>query len=454
MKIETHLPRIRWSWASWMVLPWVTMHYSEMCSGAPLAFTMRKFIADPALIAFLSSLNVAFNFAVGAICNYMSDRIWTRWGRRRPFLVVGWAGVTVMLLLIPLAPNIWVLALLIVLFQFFQDVAKPYEPLYNEVIPPPQRGRTSTLRNISQNITSLVFNGVLIAQFDRDYGIDAFGRTLQVNGEKLLYWAGAAATLVTCLFIAFRVRETPPPGGAVLERFKVRSFIREVFGQREWWMVYLLYVCPILAGSCTQTFLPLLQTEQLGFTKPQVGWAMGIIMAANMVIFVPLSGYLADRMSRLRLYQIGLFGQVFVNFLFFLYMRFIADYVVPLPVMMGFLAFTNAFISCVYVLWGPLVFDYIPSNRFGTVSAGFSFIAGAAAFLLLNFVGLWIKGFTAVFGTAGGSSSDYSSMYILQLGSGALALFCCRYFTRQVEQGRIIAYGRLETSQAAATPSR
>jgi MFS family permease len=408
---------------------------------------MRKFIEDPAMIAFLSSLNMAFNFVVGAITSYMSDRIWTRWGRRRPFLITGGFGAGVAMLLIPFAPNIWALVATIVFFQFCLDVAKPYQPLYNEVIPPPQRGRAAIIQSISQNVLALVFNGVLIAQFDRDYGLDGFGRSITWSGEVVVYWIGGGATLLVTLFLALRVRETEPPGGAVRERFSAGRFLRDVFGHRQWWMLYLLYICPILAGAGTLTFLPLFVTEQLGFTKAQLGWAMGVVTFVNILVFVPTAGFLADRISRLKMFQVGLIGQAVANFAFFIFLRYFVDYSVSLPVMIAFMCINNGFVFTIYVLWGPLVYDYIPSNRFGTVSAGFSFVAGIAGFLLINAVGLWVKGFTALFGTARGGSTDYSSMYVFQLITGILALLGALYFAREVKRGRVVAYGVIELEQ-------
>ena len=38
---------------------------------------MRKFTSDPALIMFLGSINIAFNFLVAPYASWKSDRIWT-----------------------------------------------------------------------------------------------------------------------------------------------------------------------------------------------------------------------------------------------------------------------------------------------------------------------------------------------------------------------------------------
>lgn len=443
MKIETQHPRVPWSWAAWMTFPWLTHQYVELSSGAPLVFMMRRFIEDPALIALLSSLNIGFTFTVGVVTSYMSDRIWTRFGRRRPFLILGWLGVGTSMIFVPLANDIWSLAALIFLYQFCHDVAKPYEPLYNEVIPAQQRGRASTLRSIAQSLNGVFFNAVLLAQFDRSYDLGAWAGGWQIGGEAVIFWTCGAITLLSAVFLLVGVRERVPPGGPTREAFSARRFFRDVFGRREWWLVYLLYVCPIVAAGGAGTFHPLFQTEQLQFTKQQVGWLGGVILTLNLLLFVPLAGFLADRVSRLTLLRVALLGQPLCNFALFAVAR-ASDYTLPLAVAGGFMAVSSAFLNCMYVVWGPLVYDYVPNDRFGTVSAGFSFVHGFASFVLVNAAGVWVKGFTAIAGPAGGSAFDYSSVFVLQLFGGIAAFGLATYFGREVRRGRI-AVARTET---------
>ena len=448
-RIETHRPRVPWSWVALMVFPWLPQVYADWCGGVPLAFTIRKFTEDPVLIALLSSVHLAFNFMVGAFTSYLSDRVWTRWGRRRPFLIPAWVGLAAAMFALPLAPSLWALGAIIIFWQFCFDFAKPYEPLYNEVIPSPQRGRASVLRNVMQAVTNLYFNGVLIAQFDRQYGLVVFGRMLRLNGEMILYWAGAVGILIAAALLTFGVRETVPLHGITRERFRFATFFRDVFGHREWWMVYLLYLCPTLAGGGIPSFAALFQTEQLHFTKEQIGWTGMVAMLINIVLFVPVAGFLADRTSRMRIFQIGLIAPVTLNLLFFLYVRYLTDYTLSNGMLLFFttVSGTGGFISFAWVVHGPLLYDYIPSNRFGTVSAGFSFVQGLTSFILLNAVGFWVKGFTALFGSRGSGSYDYSSAYVLQFFSGVVALAVAQYFYREVKRGRVTPYAQLELEE-------
>ncbi|HTO05190.1 MAG TPA: MFS transporter [Opitutus sp.] len=446
-KIETHRAHVPWSWVTWMTGPWLVLYYIDnVTGGGPLTFTIRKFVENPIAIGLLGSMSVAFTFTVGAAASYMSDRVWTRWGRRRPFLMVGWLGVAVAMMLMPLAPNIGVLVGILILMQVSAAVAKPLEPLYNEVVPPCQRGRAATIRNVAQQLMGLFFFGVLVAQFDSVHSFAAFGRAFEVRGETVLYWCGAVITLAGILFLAFQVREIPPRVPVVRERLGMREFFRDVFGQRQWWMVYLLYITPMLAGTGGGGFGVLMTTEQLGFTKAEHGYAVSIGLVVAIAIFAPVAGYLTDKTSRMRLLRIGIVGPTVVELLYFFYLRYMADYSIPLSALIGFGLAANAFKTCVFLVWGALIFDYIPSNRFGTVSAGLTIFSGLTPFLMINLTGFWVTGFTKIFGSPGAGDYDYSSMYVLQVGCAALALALTFWFQREERKGHVVPLGRLEAA--------
>ncbi|HRE82429.1 MAG TPA: MFS transporter [Opitutaceae bacterium] len=428
-----------------MTLPWAALYFIENISNSgPLVFTLKKFFEDPMLIGFLTSLNVAFNFMVGVVTSYMSDRIWTRFGRRKPFLLIGWSGVILSLVLLPLATNGWSLVAIIILYQLSADIAKPLEPLYNEVIPPAQRGRAAMVRSVVQNLVGLVFFGLLLMQFDRVYTFEVLGTALRTNGEAVLYWSAALVILVALFFLFFCVKETPPETQRRREAFRLRVFFRDLFARRDQAWLYALYITPLIAAPGVDVFRPLLQTEQLGFSKADVGKAASIGLIVSLLVFYPLAGFLTDRIARMRLFQLGLIGPAVANLLLFLYLRYYSDYTLTFSLWIAFGLLTGIFPACLYVVWGPLIYDYIPTHRFGTTSAGLSFVGGVTSFLVMNAGGLWINFFTGMFGPRGASKFDYSSVYILQIIGTLTALGITMVFTYHERCGRIQRLGQLE----------
>lgn len=401
-------------------------------------FTLRKFISDPTWLAFMASLNAAFTFTIGAAASYMSDRIWTPWGRRRPFLVVGWGGAAIALVLIPLATNLWSLVGLILLLHLCQDIAKPYEPLYNEVVPPAQRGRAGIVRTIVVGLTGLVFHVVLLAGFDRDYEWPALGG-LRLSGDKVLFWSGAVLVATAALVIGRRVRETQPEP-MVRERFSPRRFLRDVFGERDSRRLYLLFACPFLSGMSFAALVPLFQTEQLGFSKEEVSYAAAIALLTSLGCFVPLAGWLADRVSRLRLFQIGLAGPAVVNLALFLVVR---QREAPLEfgVLVGFNIAAAGFLALLYVAWGPLLYDYVRPEKLGTTAAGFAVVGGVVGFLLANAAGHWVELWTQLEGRMPAGRYDYASVYVFQALGATVALGITAAFGKAVARGDITPAG-------------
>ena len=451
-RVETHHARVPWSWVAWMTTPWLALFYVDNISnGGPLTATIARFVESPVLLGFLSSLNVAFALLFGVVASYLSDRIWTPWGRRRPFLMVGWAGSAAALMVLPFTSSLASLVLAVVVLQLFASLTKPLEALYNEVIPPDQRGRAAVVRNLGQHALTLLFFGVLFAQFDTIHRFPLFGRSVEIGGHQVLYWTGSLLLLVVVVFLATCLRENRPAAAGTIAPPSTAGFFRDVFGRRQWWLLYLLYSTPILSGPSGGSFGFLMQTEQLGFSKADIGISVSIGAVVVPALFVPLAGYLTDHMSRMTLLRIGILGPAVVEFVLFLHLRYLADYSITLPTLVGYGLAGLALKTCAFLVWGPLIFDYVPTDRMGTVSAGLAFIGNLTPFVITNLAGFWVTGFTALFGATGGSRYDYSSLYVLQVGCAALAFGITVLFVREEQQGRILPLGRLEAKRAPSS---
>jgi maltose/moltooligosaccharide transporter len=442
---------VPWLWVGAISLTWVATNYVEQCSVMPLTFTLRKFIDDPALISLISSVNVLFNFMVGAVVCYLSDRIWTPIGRRKPFLIIGWLGVALCLFLLPLARHFTFLVMIVVLYQFFQDVAKPVEALYNEVVPVDQRGRASVVRRWLQQGAAIFFSAVLIAQYDEQYLFHIGRWDITIGGDHVIFWLGSIILVSMSAMLFFRVEERRPlhePETMPVQPVRfLKTFFVNTFGDHQSRMVYMLWMAPFIIGVATRPLMPLFQTEQLGFSKAEIGKMLGIVLPIDVFLFTPLAGFLVDRISRLRLMKWGIFLPMLVNFAFFLYVRYVAHYEITIWTMIGFGIVSGFFMAWMFIAWGPILYDYVPSNRMGTISGGLSIVGGICAFLLQVSGGLWVKGWTTLFGTVGQSEYDYSSCYVLNLLLALVALGMLTFFERQVRQGRVIAYGRLEQQE-------
>lgn len=445
--IVTHRPQVPWHWMLLMALAGLPGGYVEFCSGGPLTFTVKKFVNDPAAISFLISINTAFNFLVGVGAAYLSDHIWTRFGRRRVFLVPGWMMVALFLLLVPLMPSLGWLAVVIIGYQFGQDFgASNWQALLYEVVPPPQRGRMGMLSSIAGSLFGLFLNLVLLAQYDRRYRFRLPWDGGQLTGEQVIYWFGAVLLLSVVLFLSFGIRETLPPRPPDTTKPSPLQFLREAYGSRQWRILYLLCVgvCITAAGLATNTTLML--TEQFGYSKQTLGQLAAIGMVFNLLAVAPAVGWLVDRVPRLRLTQTGLCGILLTNTGYYIYLRFFAPgHVPPLPVLIG-LGMMNVVWGSLWVLsHTPNIFDYLPSNKYGTFNAGSNLIIGILLFLLPNAYGLWVRTYSRWFCPPG--TYDYTSAYLLNILLATLGVALSFYFRHCVKTGQLVRYGQIELQE-------
>ncbi|MBK1878739.1 MFS transporter [Pelagicoccus mobilis] len=467
--IRTGQKRIPWTWAFLIGLPWITFEYVQKVSEAPLTFTLRKFIEDPGWISFIISINILFNFMVGVTVSYVSDKLWTRWGRRKVFFIVSCLFAGAMTVMIPIVGHLWLLVVVIICFQFFVDFNKPWEPLFNEVIPSPQRGRAGMLRMLSVNLAALFLTGVLIAQFDAQYEFVAPWGPVSITGEMVLYWSVSITLWLTAAFLAWGVKEEAPLNvvseDGTLEGYRksrfapvqwkvsgtrksvlaaVRQMFEDIFSSRQKLWVYLLYICP-LAGTLAVTHPSYitLQTDQLGLSKEQFGMIQVVGMIVMIAVFTPAAGLLADRLDRLSMMKIGIGGVSCVQLCFYFYLNFWSEGKASYELVIAVDICSKLFLSWVWAVWSPLVYDYIPRAEMGTFQAGIMFTSGVASFVLINVGGQWVNLWTVFFGTGYSPTNyDQSSVLVLALLLGALSVTACSLFGRGVATGRIQPLGK------------
>ncbi len=455
--IVTQEKRIPWAWAVMMAMPYLGVQLVEAISHGALTFSMKKFISDPALLTFIASINIAFNFLVAPFVAWKSDRIWTRFGRRKPFILVGWAGLVVSLICVPLAPNIWTLVLAIIAYQFFQDFSftGPYEPLVWEVVPRSQRGRTAAFTAFFRHCGTLYYNFFLIGQFyevyQGDLTLGSWGSTsFHLTGEMLIYGGAAALLLVMMVQLGMNVKETQVNSSLIGERFSLRTYLGGVFGERQWLLIYMLIFTQIAMNSGLANLGPLLIKEQFGYDMAMLGKIGGINTLLQILIIIPLAGLVADRFDRLRLYQVGLFISMLQPISYFFFVKFVAPNQVPnVPSIIIFEMFGTFVHLMGNIALMPLLFDYVPRNKMGTAYAGMTFVRGIVKMVIVNGVGIWVSVLSRL--TLPEGQYDYMLGYLYVFAIGVMGFLCSIYFASERKKGHLIEYGRLESQAEQKT---
>ena len=397
--IETQQHRVPFIWIVLMNFSWFVGLYTMVGTARP--FTMRRFTEDTRLMSLVSSVGLWFGIILGPMVNYISDRIWTKFGRRRPFMLVAICGSLLSMFSIPFIPSLTPLILVVVVSSILGDVGATQEPLWLEVIPPAQRGTGIAVRTMMISMASLLFFQIMFAQFDVTYHLP--GGVL-LTGEQMCYLSAGVMQLCYFLMLAFGVRELRPEGVVLQNPGEIRSeqllsaiegifaerrwwhylllsplpapwmlilaertqqrwvmlmlfpaaflarFVRDVFGESRWWWIYMFYIS---GGFMTSGggFANLMLVEQFHYPKPLIALTGLPGMILGNVLVTPFMGWFADRLPRIPIGVLGVIAATGGTVLWFFMKLWVAVPKLDLPPLWAMMVISIAALLAV----GPLV---------------------------------------------------------------------------------------------------
>ena len=113
---QNHIPFL---WLIMLTLPWALFYFMIQVNGVNF-FILNRLIENPAALTFFFSLPglLMMFIPLGPYISFMSDRIWTRWGRRKIFLIINFTGTALVMFCYPLASSVWVFLALMCLASF------------------------------------------------------------------------------------------------------------------------------------------------------------------------------------------------------------------------------------------------------------------------------------------------------------------------------------------------
>lgn len=347
---------------------WVTSNY--------LPITLRMFTDSSLAIAILLSLNRLFGFVVQPYVTWKSDHIHSRFGRRRPFFLIGNPMVLFSLLAIGAMPYLFkegyrsailamgLLILFNVLLQFFQDFAIGCtEPLYADTFEQKTLGRASAIRTYSVLAVAFLMNFAALPLADKS--------------EIAPYAFSGALVLVAFLVMFFFVRErhyVPQPPG----RYNPVAHF-SLLRNREYFLLAVIGGLGLCLAAATALYNALFITQTLGLTKTDMGLAIGFSPVAAFLFSFPF-GYLADRYGPQYVLAFGFLAHAVANAA----MAFWVDDFQSLLIITLF----NAGMGVAgQVSMTAMIFQYAsPSDR-GTVFGLVQFVRGFSAFVITLVLG-------------------------------------------------------------------
>ncbi|MEP7003334.1 MAG: MFS transporter [Chloroflexota bacterium] len=270
--------------------------YSAGSVGAGAFFAFNNFVlpqllkaagASDLLTGLLSSTRSIEGAIIQPTIGALSDRTRSRFGRRRPYILVGIPLSAGLFLFAATQHDVVGLTIAIVLFSiFFNAAADPYVALLADITTPGERGILQGVSTAIQLTSQVAFLALI---------------SIAVGTGSVPGWSyGLVALLMVVSFAVtvFGVREpavvdAPTPAE---RRLGLRGYIAELLGQRQA-MRYLLAIFAFNVGfSAVLPYLTLFITVDIGETE-QVALALAagtlLVTAIAAVVF----GKLADRVG-------------------------------------------------------------------------------------------------------------------------------------------------------------
>ncbi|MBT8298426.1 MAG: MFS transporter [Maribacter sp.] len=265
---------------------------------------------------------------VGAI----SDKTWSpRWGRRKPFFLLGALLGSLCLFAFPLSPALWFAVGLLWILDVGNNMAmEPYRAFVGDKLPEKQF-------SVGYQMQSLfVGAGILLANASIFLFQDWFGGGDEITGEvpKWLYYSffiGSFLSIATILWSVLKTPEIPPTEEELIEinkhkamsfsqRFKA-PFIEIAHAVKDMpkfmWKLSAVYLFQWYALFIYWQFITPLFMTTMGFDTSEaaaqaakMSTTYNIVTAAVALILVPLTMKFGGK----KIYALSLFGTAFALF--------------------------------------------------------------------------------------------------------------------------------------------
>lgn len=168
---------------------------------------------------------------VQPIIGYMSDRTWSpRWGRRRPYFLIGAILSSCALLIMPHSPTLWIAAgFLWILDASINISMEPFRALVADKLPNSQRSYGFVVQTLIIGIGTWIASSLpwMVSQLGVSDSADSGVIPMSV---KVAFAIGAVVFLLTILYTVFTTKEYPPEDMEEFEREKAEKnrFISDI----------------------------------------------------------------------------------------------------------------------------------------------------------------------------------------------------------------------------------
>ncbi len=151
---------------------------------------------------------------VQPVIGYLSDRTWTRLGRRKPYFIVGAVLAAAALWLMPRAPTLWFAAALLWVLDASINVSmEPFRAFVGDQLAPPQRPLGYATQSFFIGLGAVAASALpwILAHLRfSNSGASSAGQAIVPDTVRYAFDAGAVVLVAAILWTVLRTREYPP----------------------------------------------------------------------------------------------------------------------------------------------------------------------------------------------------------------------------------------------------
>jgi len=318
----------------------------------------------PSLAFFVMTWDNLINVFVQPWAGSKSDSTWNRFGRRKPWILIGAPIAAIAFILIPFANTVLAIMVFILITNFGMALFRsPTVAWLGDLFPANQRSQANGVINLMGGL------GAAVALFGGGILFDQFGKTAP-------FIVGAIFMIVVLSLALKFVKEPEKIETKAIEiKESVVDNLRSVWNGKNKNGVYVLLgiLLWFMGYEALQTGLSSFSVFSLGLTPGQASM-MTTLFAGSFILFAIPSGLIATKIGRKLTISIGLIGMSILFGMGF----FIIDTSLSLGIILVLGGFCWALVNVNSL---PMVYDYGEETKIGAYTGLYYFSSQTAAVL-------------------------------------------------------------------------
>jgi maltose/moltooligosaccharide transporter len=318
----------------------------------------------PSLALFIMTWDNILNMFIQPWVGAKSDHTWNRFGRRKPWILIGAPIALLGFIFIPIAQSLIAIAIFILITNFGMALFRsPTVAWLGDLFDPNERSKANGIINLMGGI------GGLLAYFGGGILFNSFGRSAP-------FIAGAIATALALTTVLIFVKE---PEQIQLEHREKQpglfDNIKTLLGNQDKSGIFVLLgiLFWFMGFNALETGLSSFAVFTLGMKAGTASIYTGLVTITFILFAVP-AGNFGTRYGRAAVIRAGLIGLSFLMLLGYLFIQTTITFAIVLVL-------TGIFWAMVNVNSLPLVYDHGDEKRIGAFTGLYYFSSQFAAVL-------------------------------------------------------------------------